>query len=43
MEVICTRQEGANVKTNYKFGNNPMKCVSNTKQDWKLTIKLKIL
>jgi hypothetical protein len=25
-------QEGANVKTHYEFGNDPMKCVSNIKQ-----------
>jgi hypothetical protein len=26
------REEGANVKMHYEFGNDPMKCVSNTKQ-----------
>ncbi len=26
------KKEGANVKMHYEFGNDPMKCVSNTKQ-----------
>jgi L-rhamnose isomerase len=35
-------QEEANVKASYKFGNNLMKCVLNTKQDWRLIVELKI-
>jgi hypothetical protein len=43
MNYMQKGQEGTNVKACYEFGNDPRKCVLNKKQEWRLTIKLKII
>jgi hypothetical protein len=42
-KLYAKGQEGTNVKAHYVFGNDSMKMCSNTKQEWRLTTKLKKL